>query len=82
MGSFGVFDGAFWAMINLTPRQAEVLGFVKAYAKENGCPPSRLDISSEFGWSSPNAAECHLRALAKKGEIFLTPGIARGIRIA
>ena len=69
-------------MIDLTPRQKEVLAFIKAYASANGYPPTRAEISRDFGWSSANAADEHLQALAKKGAVFLTPRIARGIHIA
>jgi hypothetical protein len=34
-----------------------------------------------FGFASHNAAEEHLRALARKGTIMLEPGSARGIRL-
>lgn len=40
-----------------------------------------MEISTAFGFASPNAAEEHLRALAKKGAIVLEPGSARGIRL-
>ena len=32
----------------------------------NWLPPTRADIASEFGFKSANAAEEHLKALAKK----------------
>jgi repressor LexA len=44
-------------------------------------PPTRAEIAGAFGFASPNAAEDHLRALAKKGAITLEPGSARGIRL-
>jgi repressor LexA len=34
-----------------------------------------------LGFKSPNAAEEHLKALARKGAIEMTPGASRGIRI-
>lgn len=34
-----------------------------------------------MGFKSPNAAEDHLRALARKGAIELVPGTSRGIRL-
>ena len=40
-----------------------------------------LKIAKIFGFKSPNAAEEHLRALARKGAIEITPGTSRGIRI-
>ncbi len=45
----------------------------------SGMPPTRVEIARAFGFSSPNAAEGHLRALARKGAIELVPGASRGI---
>ncbi|MBM7060964.1 transcriptional repressor LexA [Pseudomonas sp. UL073] len=68
-------------MLKLTPRQAEILAFIKRCLEENGFPPTRAEIAQELGFKSPNAAEEHLKALARKGAIEMTPGASRGIRI-
>ena len=68
-------------MQNLTPRQAQVLDIVRRHIVETGYPPTRADIANELGFRSPNAAEEHLRALAKKGAIEMVPGTSRGIRL-
>ncbi len=65
----------------LTKRQQQVLEIVKDHIGESGYPPTRVDISQKLGFKSPNAAEEHLKALAKKGAIVLTPGTSRGIRL-
>ena len=65
----------------LTKRQQQVLGIVKDHIEESGYPPTRVDISQKLGFTSPNAAEEHLKALANKGAIVLTPGTSRGIRL-
>ena len=44
-------------------------------------PPTRAEIALRLGFKSANAAEEHLKALAKKGLIVLEPGSARGIRL-
>ena len=44
-------------------------------------PPTRAEIAEELGFKSPNAAEVHLRALARKGWIKMLPGTSRGIRL-
>lgn len=67
--------------MNLTPRQREILDFIKNTLEVLGAPPTRAEISRAFGFASPNAAEDHLKALAKKGAIVLEPGSARGIRL-
>jgi repressor LexA len=44
-------------------------------------PPTRAEIARELGFRSANAAEEHLRALARKGVILLVPGTSRGIQL-
>ena len=68
-------------MIKLTPRQQEILDFIKNSLEVLGAPPTRAEIAQAFGFASPNAAEEHIKALAKKGVINLEPGSARGIRL-
>lgn len=68
-------------MQKLTARQQEILGFIKDYMDSHGYPPTRVDIARELGFKSPNAAEDHLRALARKGAIEMIPGASRGIRL-
>ena len=54
----------------LTPRQQEILDFIRNTLEVLGAR-RRAEISSAFGFASPNAAEEHLKALAKKGSIVL-----------
>lgn len=68
-------------MIKLTPRQQEILDFIRNSLEVLGAPPTRAEIAHAFGFSSPNAAEEHLKALAKKGAVVLESGSARGIRL-
>lgn len=65
----------------LTPRQAEILQLIKDYQAETGMPPTRAEIARQLGFKSANAAEEHLKALAKKGVIEMLPGTSRGIRL-
>ncbi len=65
----------------LTPRQAEILELIRQYINDTGYPPTRADIAQELGFRSPNAAEEHLKALARKGAIEIIPGTSRGIRL-
>ena len=69
------------ALPKLTPRQSEILDLITKAIDESGLPPTRAEIATQLGFASANAAEEHLRALAKKGYIELTPGTSRGIRI-
>jgi repressor LexA len=68
-------------MVKLTLRQQEIVDFIKNNIEILGAPPTRAEICQSFGFASPNAAEDHLKALAKKGVIVLEPGSARGIRL-
>lgn len=65
----------------LTARQAEILSLIRASVTETGMPPTRAELAETLGISSPNAIDDHLKALARKGAIELTPGVARGIRL-
>ena len=65
----------------LTKRQREILDFIERTAAKQGYPPTRAEICAEFGFRSPNAAEDHLRALARKGAIELHSGVSRGITL-
>lgn len=65
----------------LTPRQQEILDFVKNHIEHTGMPPTRVEIAREIGFKSPNAAEEHLKALARKGYIEMLSGTSRGIRL-
>lgn len=69
------------ATSKLTKRQKEVLNLIENYIIEHYCPPTRVEIAKLMGFRSPNAAEDHLKALAKKGAIELLPGTSRGIRL-
>lgn len=66
---------------DLTPRQAEILALIRDAIEATGFPPTRAEICQAFGFRSPNAAEEHLRALARKGAIEIQDGSARGIRL-
>jgi len=66
----------------LTRRQEEIFKLIREWIETTGLPPTRAEIAQRFGFSSPNAAEQHLKALAKKGVLELVPGASRGIRLA
>jgi len=68
-------------MSDLTPRQRQVLELIQDAIAENGMPPTRVEIAAALKFKSPNAAEEHLRALARKGVLELLPGASRGIQL-
>jgi repressor LexA len=65
----------------LTDRQQQILDLVQSAIARTGAPPTRAEIAAELGFRSPNAAEEHLQALARKGVIELVSGTSRGIRL-
>lgn len=65
----------------LTARQQQILHTLHEIIQRTGIPPTRAELASTLGFRSANAAEDHLRALARKGVIELTAGTSRGIRI-
>jgi repressor LexA len=65
----------------LTARQQQILDLVQTTIERTGSPPTRAEIAAELGFRSPNAAEEHLQALARKGVIELVGGTSRGIRL-
>ncbi|MBG57034.1 MAG: repressor LexA [Porticoccus sp.] len=69
------------ASTSLTARQQQILNLIKQHIDETGYPPTRAEIATELGFRSPNAAEEHLRALARKGMIEMISGASRGIRL-
>ena len=68
-------------MEKLTARQQQVLDIIRQHIDDTGYPPTRADIAQELGFKSANAAEEHLKALARKGAIEMIAGASRGIRL-
>ena len=75
------FSNASLDAPRLTARQGQVLALIQKAINRTGAPPTRAEIAAELGFASANAAEDHLRALAKKGVIELVSGTSRGIRL-
>ncbi|QIC14546.1 repressor LexA [Providencia vermicola] len=65
----------------LTARQQQVYDLVRDHIAQTGMPPTRAEIAASLGFRSPNAAEEHLKALARKGVIEIVSGASRGIRL-
>lgn len=67
--------------VKLTERQQQILELIRSEITRSGFPPTRAEIARALGFKSANAAEDHLKALARKGAIELTAGASRGIRL-
>lgn len=68
-------------MPELSPKQLEVLTFIRHFMESDGLPPTRGEIARGLGLKNRQGIDQHLRALEAKGAIGLVPGIARGIRL-
>jgi repressor LexA len=66
----------------LTDRQAEILEIIRRHIAEHHRPPSQPELARILGLASTNGVFKHLAALERKGAIELSPGLARGIRLA
>jgi repressor LexA len=65
----------------LTPRQRQILDWIRGFMEARGMPPTRAEIATGLGFSTPSSAEDHLQALARKGALEIVPGAARGLRL-
>jgi len=65
----------------LTLRQQKVLDWIRRHLETTGMPPTRAEIAAGLGFSTASSAEDHVRALARKGVLELTPGASRGLRL-
>ena len=78
---FTVYYSVEILMKELTKRQGEVLDVIKDQITKTGMPPTRVELARILGFKSANAAEEHLKALARKGAIEILSGTSRGIRV-
>jgi repressor LexA len=67
-------------MKQLTPRQKQVLEFIKTYVAEHQYPPTIREIGDYLGISVKGAHD-HIRALQKKGVIACDSNRSRAIEI-
>ena len=63
----------------LTPRQTEVLNYIKDCINTRGCPPTMREIADEFNIASTNAINDHVRALERKGALTRGAMKSRGL---
>jgi repressor LexA len=68
-------------MNNLSPRQQQILDFLRAFIEEHDYPPSIRDIQEGCGISSTSVVDYNLRKLEEKGFIRRDREISRGIEL-
>jgi repressor LexA len=69
-------------MDELTSQQRRVFEFVRDQLVAGGSAPTLREVAAAFGWRSKRAAECHIEALIRKGQLVSERGKARSLRLA
>ncbi len=64
----------------LTPRQEEILTFIKTYIRNHTYPPTIREVAASFEFSSKSAFD-HIKALEKKGRLRCTANHSRAIEL-
>ena len=68
-------------METLSERHQEILGWIKKYQRDNGFPPTRLELAQGVGFREASSIAPHLATMAKAGWIQMQPNTKRGIRV-
>ena len=66
----------------LSPKQWEILSYIKKRIDEKGYPPSIREICKAVGLSSTSSVHAHLAAIEKKGYIKRDPEKTRAILVS
>lgn len=66
-------------MDELTPRQQQILDWIRDHLRRHQRPPTQAEITVAMGFRSRTATRDHLEALARKGALSLQRGASRGI---
>ena len=53
--------------LTLTPKQKEILDFIRSYRQKRGFSPTQREICEEFGYSSFGTLQKHIKLLLEKG---------------
>ena len=68
--------------LTLTPRQKEILDFIRRYRSKNGVSPTQREICEEFGYSSFGPLQKHIRLLLDKGVLVRDWNKRRSLALA
>jgi repressor LexA len=53
--------------LTLTPKQKQILDFIRSYRQKRGLSPTQREICEEFGYSSFGTLQKHIKLLLEKG---------------
>ena len=68
-------------MAKLSPRQTEIMAFIRAYHSEHQYMPSVREIQAACEISSTSVVDYNLRILQREGVIRRAPDISRGLEL-
>jgi len=68
-------------MPTLTPKQQQLLDFIRNQQRDHGTTPTFQEIADHFGFRSPNSVTEHVRLLRRKGCLESEPRKARSLRL-
>lgn len=68
-------------MKNLTPKQQQILSYIRVFTHKNGKGPSVREIGRHFGIKSPNGVRDHLIALERKGRLIRREFMYHGLEV-
>jgi len=68
-------------MTHLTPRQREILDFIRASIASRGVAPTLREISDAFGFTAVSTAQRHVERLCAKGVLRRVPHRSRGLEL-
>ncbi len=66
----------------LTPRQKEILDFIRSYREKRGVSPTQREICEKFGFSSFGTLQKHLKLLMEKGALVRDWNKRRSLLVA
>jgi len=67
--------------MDLSPRQKEILEFIRGFVEENSYPPTIREIGEKVNISSTSVVNYNLNILQAKGYIQRQPDISRGMKL-
>lgn len=68
-------------MPELSPKQKQIIDFIRHFWEERGYPPTIRDIVSGCGISSTSVVDYNLKSLEKQGYFRRHSGVSRGIEL-
>lgn len=68
--------------LTLTPRQKEILDFIRSYREKRGVSPTQREICEKFGFSSFGTLQKHLKLLMEKGALVRDWNKRRSLLVA